>query len=503
MDLKNNRKDTLNNRAKSIAGAQEIAGEIWEPKASEERRSSFIARYHYHILLLAALAGGVIAFGPRRPEGLSVEGQRALGCFIFCATLWVTNVIPLHITSIFALTLLPLLNVLSANETFTLFGNKAIFFILGAFMLSSVLVESGLSTRITCYVLGRFATTAKGLRTMILFFCAFSSLWMSEHAVAAICFPIVLKIVTSLRLYPGKSRFGTSFFFALAWGCIAGGIATYLGGARNLLAAGMLSAETGIQISFVSWATAALPLAAFVLLCAYLILEWRYPPEPVNMHAAHDVLREERKKIGPISRREIAICIIILLTIGMWVFLGTIIDLSVAALLSVGFMFVFRLTNWRKVEKGVNWGIVLMYGGAIVMGSALHKTGASLWLINSLFGNRPLSPMMIVFVLGTFSLLATEVMSNAAVVTVMLPVGLTLGRKYGVPLEVITLAIALPSGLTFTMPIGTPANAIAYSSGYPKMRDFLSNGPILSAFSLIMLMLIARFIWPLLGLWIE
>jgi len=499
MELAIERKNALNNRAKSVADAQEIAGEIWEPKATEEKRSSFIVRYHYHILLMATLAGGVIAFGPC-PTGLSVEGQRALGCFIFCATLWVTNVIPLHITSIFALTLLPLLKVFSANETFTLFGNKAIFFILGAFILSSVLVESGLSTRITCYVLGRFAKTAKGLRTMILFFCAFSSLWMSEHAVAAICFPIVLKIVTSLKLYPGKSRFGTSFFFALAWGCIAGGIATYLGGARNLLAAGMLFAETGIQVSFISWAAAALPLAAFVLLCAYLILEWRYPPEEVDIHAAHDALHEERKKIGPLSRREISISIIILLTIGIWVFLGRFIDLSVTALLSVGFMFIFRLTNWRKVEKGVNWGIVLMYGGAIVMGSALHKTGASLWLINSLFGNMPLSPLMIVFVLGTFSLFATEVMSNAAVVTVMLPVGLTLGRRFGVPLEVITLAIALPSGLTFTMPIGTPANAIAYSSGYPKMRDFLSNGPLLSACSLIMLLLIARFIWPLLGL---
>lgn len=499
MELANKREDSLDNRAKSVAGAQEIAGEIWEPKATEEKRSSFIVCYHYHILLLATLAGGSVSFGPC-PAGLSVEGQRALGCFIFCATLWVTNVIPLHITSIFALTLLPLLNVFSANETFALFGNKAIFFIIGAFILSSVLVESGLSTRITCYVLGRFTTTAKGLRSMILFFCAFSSLWMSEHAVAAICFPIVLKIVASLRLYPGKSRFGTSFFFALAWGCIAGGIATYLGGARNLLAAGMLFAETGIQISFVSWAAAALPLAAFVLLCAFLVLEWRYPPEPVDIKAAREVLREERKKIGPLSRREIAICSIILLTIGMWVFLGNIIDLSVTALLSVGSMFVFRLTNWRKIEKGVNWGIILMYGGAIVMGSALHKTGASLWLINCLFENRPLSPLMIVFVLGTFSLLATEVMSNAAVVTVMLPVGLTLGRKFGVPLEIITLAIALPSGLTFTMPIGTPANAIIYSSGYPKMRDFLSNGPLLSAFSLIMLILIAHFIWPLLGL---
>ena len=171
--------------------------QVWEPEASRGSHVPFITKYHYQILVLILAIGTFTAFGPR-PEGLSLEGQRALGIFVLCALLWVTSVIPLQITSILALTLLPMIGALPerdgispAEQAFRLFGNEAVFFILGAFILSAVLVKCGLSTRLTSIVLHTFSRSATQLRNAIFLFCAFFSCFMSEHAVAAMFFPIV------------------------------------------------------------------------------------------------------------------------------------------------------------------------------------------------------------------------------------------------------------------------------------------------------------------------
>jgi sodium-dependent dicarboxylate transporter 2/3/5 len=471
---------------------------VWEPQATRPVPTGIRARFHYLIISAFVAMAALVAFG-LSPEGLSTEGQRVLGVFILCAGLWVTSVIPLQITSILAIILLPLLKIMPSAEAFSLFGSNAVFFILGAFILSAVLVECGLSVRIACLVLERGAFSARSLRNSILLFAAFASFWMSEHAVASMMFPIVAHIVKALGLKPLKSRFGMSFFFALAWGCVIGGIATYLGGARNPLAAGILFSETGIQISFVRWLAASFPVVAVMLIVALLVLNVIFREEETDMEAARRVFREEREKLGKLKPRETGIAILTLLTITAWVLLHNTVGLGTIALLSVALMFVFRLTNWDVIEQNVNWGIILMYGGAIALGSALHSTGASTWLVGRIFGGIRLSPLQILLLLGTTSLVLTEFISNAAVVSVMMPIALELAKVNGLPFEVVTFAVALPSGLSYTLPMGTPATAIAYSSGFMTHRDFLRIGPAMGLASLIVFSLAAKYWWPLLG----
>ena len=102
--------------------------------------------------------------------------------------------------------------------------------------------------------------------------------------------------------------------------------------------------------------------------------------------------------------------------------------------------------------------------------------------------------------LGLISLVLTEFISNAAVVSVLMPVAIGFAKSHGLSPEVVTLAVALPSGLAYTLPLGTPATAIAYSSGYMSMKDFLSICPLMNILSFIVFALVAIFYWPLLGL---
>ncbi|MBZ0270404.1 DASS family sodium-coupled anion symporter [bacterium] len=472
---------------------------VWEPEATKGTKVPFLRRFHFALFALFVAIGAAIAFGPR-PEGLSVEAQRTIGIFVMCTLLWVTGLIPLQITSVLAIILLPILNVMPSADAFALFGNNAVFFILGAFIISAVLVDCGLSTRLTIVALEHSTDSPRRLRTGIFLFAAFASFWMSEHAVAAMMFPIVLGIVRALGLKPNGGKFGKSFFFALAWGCVIGGIATYLGGARNPLAVGILYADTGVRIGFLQWMVASFPLVILVLVIAHLFLTFAFPQdEPVDIEAARLTLREQHGDLGRPSRKEFGVALVTVATIVGWITLHHSFGLAIVALLAVAALFIFRLAEWPKVEDNVNWGIILMYGGAIALGSALNSSGAAKWVVDRTFGQAPFSDTTLLIVLGMMSLALTEFISNAAVVSVMMPVAIGIARARGIPFEVMAFAIALPSGLSYVLPMGTPATAIAYGSGYLSMKDFLRAGVFMMICSLIAFSLVAKFYWPLIG----
>jgi len=184
------------------------------------------------------------------PEGLSESGLRALGIFVVCLVLWVTSVLPLMITSLLAIIMLPLSGVMPANKAFALFGNEAVFFILGVFILAACLMKSRLSTRLALGMLRRFGHTPRALLLSIYLLNALMSFFMSEHAVAAMNFPIIVEIVGVLRLQKLRSNYAKALFLSMAWGTTIGGVATLLGGARAPLALGMVKEATGQTFTF-------------------------------------------------------------------------------------------------------------------------------------------------------------------------------------------------------------------------------------------------------------
>ncbi len=433
------------------------------------------------------------------PEGLTVGGQRAIAVFLLCLVLWVTNAVPLAITSLFAIVLVPLLGVLSHRETYALFGNEAVFFILGAFILAGAVMNSGLSNRVALNIMGRYGGSPRKLLISIFLLAALLSFLMSEHAVAAMLFPIVLEITKGLNLRPGRSNYGKLLFFALAWGCVIGGVATFLGGARVPLAIGILRETTGGTIDFLDYTIAVFPLVVVLLLVGYFLLTRFFPIDVTGVENAHAVIEKRLKNLGKVTMTEYAVATVLILTVLGWILFGRAFGLATVALISVVVLFVFRLVRWKDIEEYVNWGIILMYGGAIILGTALDRSGAASWIVGGAVGRWATSPWLVFALFSLLSLLLTEAMSNAAVIAVLLPVSLSMAGRLSMDPATLTYAIAVPAGLAFMLPMSTPANAIAVSSNFVTTREMIKGGIIMSVTAWVVFNLVAALWWPLIG----
>jgi sodium-dependent dicarboxylate transporter 2/3/5 len=434
------------------------------------------------------------------PAGLSPTGLRALAVFAVCLVLWVSSVLPLVVTSLFAIVLLPISGVMPASKAYALFGNEAVFFIIGVFILAAAVMKSRLSTRLALAVLRRFGHTPQRLLLSVFLVNALMSFVMSEHAVAAMNFPIIMEIVTVLGLARQRSNYARALFLAMAWGTTIGGVATLLGGARAPLALGMAREVSGKSFTFLQWAVANLPIVGALLVVGYVIIRRFFPIDIVSVRAADDLIERKVLALGRMSAREKMIALVMLLTLAGWIVGGEQYGLASVALAAVVALFVLGLVEWKDVEAYVNWGIILMYGGAIALGAAVSSSGAALWLSQHSISRWAATGPGAVAVISAISIALTEAMSHSAVVAMLMPVTLGVAADFGIEARVMALVVAVPAGLAFTLPVGTPANAIAYSSGYLRIRDMIVPGTVLCVAAWVIFNVVARMFWPLLGI---
>jgi len=449
--------------------------------------------------ILLAVASFIFITNLSTPPDLSPTAQTTIAIFVVAIILWVSHALPLMITSLLVIILFPICGVLETKVSYALFGNEAIFFILGAFILASGIMRSGLSSRLALLALRHFGKSPNFLLLSILCLSCFLSFWMSEHAVAAMMFPIVLEVVDALKLLPMRSNYGKSLFLSMTWGCIIGGITTFLGGARAPLAVGILKQTTGERISFLDWSLAALPTTIVMLIVAYIIIIRMFPSEITDIRQALSALKKKQRRMGRLSKREKMLGFLMIATIFTWIVLGEEVGLANIAIGAVVIAFLFDLLDWKEVEEDVNWGIFLMYGGAICLGFAMEMTGAAHWLAQKSLGTFVTSPWGLMTSLIIISLFLTEAISNTAVVALLMPLALGLAADFHIDPRIITLAITIPSGLAFQLPMGTPATAIAYSSGFVRLGDTLFGGLYLKVIALIVFLISMWLFWPLIG----
>ena len=449
------------------------------------------------IAAVAIIAAVLLSLDP--PAGLSPAGQRTLVLFGTCVFFWVTGLLPLAVTSLFAMAALPLLGIMTSRQTYALFGNEAVFFILGAFILAAAMTGSGLSSRLALAMLTRFGRTPLRLALSVFLMSALFSFAMSEHAVAAMMFAVVIEVARSLRLTKG-SGYARLLFLSIGWGCVIGGIATFLGGARAPLAVGMLREGTGLDFGFFEWMIAALPIVLPLLLIGFVVLLVFCPRDIDSVEDGLKMLRHKRLERGRMTGSEKVVALVALATLAGWIFYGRTLGLANIAILAVVALFVFRVVNWQTIEEYVNWGVILMYGGAIALATALANTGTAAWLADKGLAGIQDQPFLLLAVFSLLAIVLTECISNAAVIAALMPIGLSLAQSTGIDPRVMTLVIALPAGLAFCLPMGTPANAIVFASGYLRMRDLLIPGLVIMPIAWGLFLLAARFVWPWLGL---
>lgn len=432
--------------------------------------------------------------------GLSIKGQRSLGLFFLTVSFWITgSPIPPAVTGLMILGLVPILGILPANETFALFGNRAVFFILGAFMLSAGLMKSGLARRISVNMLYFFKGSPYRIALGIFLTTDILAYFMPAHAAAALIFPVVMRLVHDLSLSREHRWYEATLFLAMAWGSVIGGIATPLGGARAPLAIGMLQEEFGIAIQFFKWTMMATPLSiaitVFGTFYLYLLTKnFSFGSTQVSE------LKTLSLDLSPMTTNERKMLWTFVTALILWVFFNKFLDMAVVAILAAVVLFLIGVVNWRDVEDYVNWGVILMYGGAIVLGKTLLESGGADWLSAHLLLPLASTPWRAFLVFAIVAIILTEAMSNVATVAFLLPIIYSIVGHVNMPPFFATLTIALPSGLAFMLPVGTPPNAIAYSSGRYSIAYGIRRGLPFVIVSITLLVLVAKFLWPLMGI---
>jgi len=427
------------------------------------------------------------------------EARKALAVFGMAVFLWGTNSLPLPVTGILILFMLPASGAMEAKDAYSNFGTKAVFFVMGVFILASPIMRSGLSKRLALLWLSRFGRTQNTLAGSVLAISTILAGFISAHAVAAMLLPVVLELVRASGAKPA-SRFSQKMLFSLAWGAIIGANATLLGGARAPLAIGILQSVTDKTIGFAYWAALCIPIVIAMAAVAYLMLLALGRDEQISLQQAREFLAESAQKLGRISRREILTAGILLFTIFLWVTRADTWGLEIVAFIGVLLAFVLRVAFWREVETDVNWGIILMYGSAIALSTAITKTGGAEYLANHVFPRWIESPSVVFGLIAAMSILLTEFMSNAAAVAMITPVAIPLAIQNGIDPRVMVLGIVVPAGLAFMFAVSTPAIAMILGTGYVRASQTLRWGILLNITSYIIFMLMAHYYWPLVGL---
>ncbi len=442
-----------------------------------------------------------VLLGRDAPEGLSVEGYKVLCLFFLCVCLWSSNVIPLSVTSLLAIGAVPLMGVMDASQAYSFFGNRAVFFILGAFVLSGSMIACGLSGRMSLWIIEKWGHRPRTLMTSIYFFGAVSSCFMSEHAVAAMLFPIVTEIVSALKLPQGKSPFAKSLYLALAWGCIIGGATTVLGGGRVPLAVEMLEKGTDGKstLGIMQYTQLTFPMIVLLLGCGWALLNLLFKPEIEDVKPALENLNAKSLVQGKVTYQEMGVGAVMGLTLIFWFGFGERWGIANISLMAIFLLFALNLITWKTVEPHVNWAIILMYGGAICLGQVMASTGAALWLAQKAFQGSIATPTGFLLTVAVLSTLFTTFMSNSAVIAILLPPTLSLCPDYGISPVVATMTVILPSNFAFILPIATPASALAFASRHITLREMIFSGTLLSLLGMICFLILLFVFWPWMG----
>jgi len=430
-------------------------------------------------------------------EGLSPEGQVMIGILLMAAVLWITEPIPLAATGLLIMILQPLLHVLPPDDVFSSFGNQAVFFLIGAFIIAGAIEKHGLHRRIALKFLSQFEKSPRFFTFGIMSSCAFLSFVMPEHGVAALFLPIVASILIAMKVVPKQSNFGKISMLCVAYGCSIGSLGTLIGGARNPLTVGALS-DIGINVSFFDWMIYSMPVVFIALPLVWLILQFSFPIEIKDISAAKKEIKNQVNIAGKMKKNEFLVLIILIITILLWIFFSsyTYFGLAVIAILGSILLFLTGAINWKDVEKRVPWGIILLYGGAITLGIGIQKTGAGAWIANVLFNTAGANPYLVILVMIVFTILLTNIMSNIGAVAILLPIGLALATGIpGISPLLASMVIALSGGLAFMLVIATPGNAITYSSGYFSTRDLFKAGSIANILCIAVIFIVATVYW--------
>ena len=433
------------------------------------------------------------------PGGLSPEGHRTLIIVLVTLTLIISESIPLPAVAILILIMQVILGIDTADGVASSFMSDTVFFIMGSLMLAVAIVYQGLDKRLALGVINLTGNQTWRIVFGFVGISAFLSSFIGEHTVAAMMLPVALSLIRNSGLDTNKpSKLSSLLLFSIAYGCAIGSIGTPSGGGRNVIMIGYLSEFGLADISYLEWMKFSYPMLLLQVPLATFILWRTFTPPQKIMDSAVRKLKVKVTKKGNFTANQITAIVIFFIVFLGWIFLSPSFGLGIIALSGVFLYLSFGLIEWQEINKNTNWGVILLFGAAISLGTQIKETEAGLWLANLalkymgiIFNDQNI---IIGFVCVVLTSILTNLLSSAATVAILGPIVLDMG---GTPI-ITGVMTSIASAFSYLTIIASPTCMIIHSTGLISSTDYFKAGWKLYLFSIIMLYLVSRFYWPIL-----
>lgn len=439
-------------------------------------------------LLVPLVAIAVYRLLPADPL---VKGTLAL--MVWMLGWWILELAPFPVTALLPLLWLPGLGLLELKQVTPAYSDPVIFLFLSGFLLAIALEKHQLHRVFSQLLLKYLARSAHSVVFVLMLATGLISMWISNTATAVMMLPIAAGLLKSLldqqpQHDPQSARnLALCLNLGIAHAANIGGSATLIGTPPNVVMAGYLQELAGIELGFGRWMLFATPVCGLLLIASWwLMTQVLFPFSFSGPWSNRSATGQEPTRLDSVQRLVIWI---FGLTAAGWIgkpWLEGLIGRSLhdAHIGLAGGMLLFLLPagrsgptplQWEDTRR-LPWGILLLFGGGIAVASSMEQAGIIAGIGDYAQQAGELPVWLFILIFASLALFMTEIMSNVALATVLLPVVIATALGLNWPPLLLVAPVAMATSYAFMLPISTPPNAIVYSSGRVPQSAMLWSG---------------------------
>ena len=458
---------------------------------------------------------GVILFVDGAEMGIPARNTLAIICWVACW--WITEAIPIPVTSLMPVILFPLMQIAPIQDFGASYGHRLMFLFIGGFIIALAMERWNLHKRIALTIILNIGTNARRIILGFILATGFLSMWIANTATTMMMVPICMALVQQFRVIMDKRQegsqaniFGKALILGIAYAASIGGMATLVGTPTTLIFAGFVSDTYGIEIPFDQWLVYGLPISTLLLLTCWLALTyWAFPFSEIKISGGRETIEGQLRKLGPISTEEKWVLGVFSMVAFAWISRGYLLnkwlpglDDNIIALVGAAFLFIIpsrkkegALMDWKTAVR-LPWGILLLFGGAFSIAKAVDVSGLGKWLVDQLTLLEGVDFLLVLFILVAFINFLTEITQNMATCTLILPVLAALAPVLNVHPFGMMAAACIASSCAFMLPFATAPNAIVFGTGLIEMKDMIRAGVWLNLVSIVLITVFSYWLLP-------
>ncbi len=405
---------------------------------------------------------------------------------------WLFELLPIYVTALFPFVLGIPLGVLDSTDLTSAYGHKYIYLFFGGFVLSVALEKWDVHKQIAEGIIDTVGTSKSRVLLGFLLTTMILSMWISNTATSLMMLPMAMAITSNVK-FRKDSRFPILLLLSIAYGASIGGMSTLVGSPPNIAMAGILEERFNTEISFFDWMSVGFPVSIVMISITFLFF---YLLLGKDRKEKLEYVKNVREKWTSNQFRVLALFLFVVI---LWAFRGPITrytgiiytDEGVAVMGAILLFFIpssnsAPLLEWKDTKK-ISWGILILFGGGMALATMFDKNGVIDFAASAFHNFSGASILVMTAILVFISIFGTELMSNLALVSVLVPVVAQFALDTEVDILKFCLPITLASSCAFMLPVGTPPNAIVFSSGKLKVQHMAKYGFVLNMIGVIVI----------------